>query len=162
MPQARSPAFSSSMVSSAILGPADAGALSGSEHLSISGSYYELAAYPGEGANFNGTVTIGPLVVAAPPEPSTWAMMILGFAGVDFMAYRRSHRNEKHALGSDLNTRFSDSVRMERPPQGGFSFGFTAQKLTNATPLKWVTCQMRAGNGRTAAKYLLSGHMEII
>jgi hypothetical protein len=24
------------------------------------------------------------------PEPSTWAMMILGFAGIDFMAYRRS------------------------------------------------------------------------
>nr|WP_283807286.1 PEPxxWA-CTERM sorting domain-containing protein [Bradyrhizobium lablabi] len=23
------------------------------------------------------------------PEPSTWAMMILGFAGVGFMAYRR-------------------------------------------------------------------------
>jgi hypothetical protein len=27
---------------------------------------------------------------AAVPEPSTWAMMILGFAGVSFMAYRRS------------------------------------------------------------------------
>ena len=27
------------------------------------------------------------------PEPSTWAMMILGFAGVGFMAYRRK-RNE--------------------------------------------------------------------
>jgi hypothetical protein len=26
---------------------------------------------------------------AAVPEPSTWAMMILGFAGVGFMAYRR-------------------------------------------------------------------------
>jgi PEP-CTERM motif len=26
---------------------------------------------------------------AAAPEPSTWAMMILGFAGVGFMAYRR-------------------------------------------------------------------------
>jgi hypothetical protein len=23
------------------------------------------------------------------PEPSTWAMMILGFVGVGFMAYRR-------------------------------------------------------------------------
>jgi hypothetical protein len=28
-------------------------------------------------------------VVTATPEPSTWAMMILGFAGVGFMAYRR-------------------------------------------------------------------------
>ncbi len=27
--------------------------------------------------------------VGAVPEPSTWAMMILGFAGVGFMAYRR-------------------------------------------------------------------------
>ncbi len=27
--------------------------------------------------------------IAAVPEPSTWAMMILGFAGIGFMAYRR-------------------------------------------------------------------------
>ena len=30
--------------------------------------------------------------VSAVPEPSTWAMMILGFAGVGFMAYRRKDR----------------------------------------------------------------------
>lgn len=36
------------------------------------------------------------LNVAAVPEPSTWAMMILGFAGVGFMAYRR--RNQAAAL----------------------------------------------------------------
>lgn len=35
-------------------------------------------------------------VVAAVPEPSTWAMMILGFAGVGFMAYRR--RNQATAF----------------------------------------------------------------
>ena len=28
-------------------------------------------------------------VLSAVPEPSTWAMMILGFFGVGFMAYRR-------------------------------------------------------------------------
>jgi hypothetical protein len=28
-------------------------------------------------------------LTAAVPEPSTWAMMILGFAGIGFMAYRR-------------------------------------------------------------------------
>ncbi|GGI33444.1 hypothetical protein GCM10010987_74420 [Bradyrhizobium guangdongense] len=40
-----------------------------------------------EGAgNFTGTMTP---VTAAVPEPSTWAMMILGFCGVGFMAYRR-------------------------------------------------------------------------
>jgi hypothetical protein len=31
-------------------------------------------------------------VTTAVPEPSTWAMMILGFAGVGFMAYRRRNR----------------------------------------------------------------------
>jgi hypothetical protein len=30
--------------------------------------------------------------VSAVPEPSTWAMMILGFAGVGFMAYRRKNK----------------------------------------------------------------------
>jgi hypothetical protein len=33
--------------------------------------------------------------VAAVPEPSTWAMMLLGFAGIGFMAY---HRKAKPAL----------------------------------------------------------------
>jgi hypothetical protein len=31
--------------------------------------------------------------VAAVPEPSTWAMMILGFMGVGFMAYRRKNKH---------------------------------------------------------------------
>jgi PEP-CTERM motif len=31
-------------------------------------------------------------ISAAVPEPSTWAMMILGFAGIGFMAYRRKPR----------------------------------------------------------------------
>jgi PEP-CTERM motif len=30
--------------------------------------------------------------VAAVPEPSTWAMMLLGFAGIGFMAYRRKSK----------------------------------------------------------------------
>jgi hypothetical protein len=33
--------------------------------------------------------TCGPIQQAAVPEASTWAMMLLGFAGVGFMAYRR-------------------------------------------------------------------------
>lgn len=38
-----------------------------------------------------GNVSIDDLsaTIAAVPEPSTWAMMILGFAGVSFVAYRR-------------------------------------------------------------------------
>jgi PEP-CTERM motif len=31
--------------------------------------------------------------IASVPEPSTWAMMILGFAGVGFLAYRRREQN---------------------------------------------------------------------
>ena len=33
-----------------------------------------------------------PIPVAAVPEPSTWAMMILGFAGIGFIAYRRKSK----------------------------------------------------------------------
>ena len=41
----------------------------------------------------NGNVEIATVAVAgAVPEPSTWAMMILGFAGVGFMAYRRKSK----------------------------------------------------------------------
>ena len=31
--------------------------------------------------------------IAAVPEPSTWAMLVLGFAGVGFMAYRRKSKS---------------------------------------------------------------------
>jgi PEP-CTERM motif len=37
-------------------------------------------------AGFTGNVGA---IAGAVPEPSTWAMMILGFAGIGFMAYRR-------------------------------------------------------------------------
>jgi hypothetical protein len=33
-----------------------------------------------------------PTSVGAVPEPSTWAMMLLGFAGIGFMAYRRKSK----------------------------------------------------------------------
>ena len=42
-----------------------------------------------EGAgNFTGTMT----PVTAVPEPATWAMMLFGFAGIGFMAYRRKSK----------------------------------------------------------------------
>jgi hypothetical protein len=40
-------------------------------------------------SNGDFTGTMEPLV-AGVPEPSTWAMMILGFAGIGFMRFRRS------------------------------------------------------------------------
>jgi hypothetical protein len=35
------------------------------------------------------TIAVAPSLVAA-PEPSTWAMMLLGFAGLGFAGYRRA------------------------------------------------------------------------
>ena len=39
---------------------------------------------------FEGTVSFD--AVSPVPEPSTWAMMLLGFAGVGFIAYRRKSK----------------------------------------------------------------------
>jgi hypothetical protein len=53
---------------------------------------YFLDLHPPDGAGSGpaaGPLTVGSFSVAAVPEPSTWAMMILGFFGVGFMAYRR-------------------------------------------------------------------------
>jgi hypothetical protein len=49
--------------------------------------------------NFAFTATwTGTELTAAVPEPSTWAMLIMGFCGVGFMAYRRKHhRSTLHA-----------------------------------------------------------------
>lgn len=55
------------------------GALAGSYYLEVTGSA------PSGGLNFSGDIT----TVAAVPEPATWAMMMLGFLGVGFIAYRR-------------------------------------------------------------------------
>jgi hypothetical protein len=44
--------------------------------------------------NIDYTLTnVGPV-----PEPSTWAMMLLGFAGVGFVAYRRARKVDRLAL----------------------------------------------------------------
>jgi PEP-CTERM motif len=46
-------------------------------------------------SDFGGQFIFSPGVftaTSAVPEPSTWVMMILGFAGIGFMAYRRQHK----------------------------------------------------------------------
>jgi PEP-CTERM motif len=52
----------------------------------------------------NGFVTIDTISpippVSSVPEPSTWAMLILGFAGVGFMAYRRSNKEQGLAFAA--------------------------------------------------------------
>jgi hypothetical protein len=46
-------------------------------------------AFAADITNDGSTGAIGATLAPAIPEPSTWAMMILGFMGVGFMAYRR-------------------------------------------------------------------------
>jgi hypothetical protein len=48
---------------------------------------------------FSTSYTVGAPVVTGVPEPSTWAMLILGFVGVGFMAYRRKDRDQSTAPG---------------------------------------------------------------
>jgi hypothetical protein len=49
-------------------------------------------AYTTSSPEFTMMESIGYDPVTAVPEPSTWAMMILGFAGIGFMAYRRKSK----------------------------------------------------------------------
>jgi hypothetical protein len=52
-------------------------------HSSIAAFYSPVGTEIFAANNLNGTFT------TAVPEPSTWAMLLLGFAGIGFMAYRR-------------------------------------------------------------------------
>ena len=63
----------------------------GSAVLNAGNYYLDFTGIGGGTAGYGGTLS-----VAAVPEPSTWAMMILGFFGVGFMAYRR--RNQTAAF----------------------------------------------------------------
>jgi hypothetical protein len=47
--------------------------------------------FGGFSTDYYGLVTDFGTVTDAVPEPSTWAMMILGFCGLGFMAYRRKN-----------------------------------------------------------------------
>jgi len=54
---------------------------------------YNLSFMFDSGATPAKDVLLDAVNIAAVPEPSTWAMMILGFAGVGFMAYRRRNQS---------------------------------------------------------------------
>jgi PEP-CTERM motif len=55
----------------------------------FTGSLSDPTFVPGTYSGANGESLTITDVTAAVPEPSTWAMMILGFCGLGFMAYRR-------------------------------------------------------------------------
>ena len=45
--------------------------------------------FAGGGVDDVRQIRLDQTITTAVPEPTTWAMMILGFAGVGFLAYRR-------------------------------------------------------------------------
>ncbi len=55
---------------------------------------------PADGSFVFQNITLTDDVTAAVPEPSTWAMMVLGFAGLGFMTYRR--KSQKGGLNFRL------------------------------------------------------------
>jgi hypothetical protein len=42
----------------------------------------------------------GELTISAVPEPSTWALMIVGFAGIGFLAYRHKQNQNQIAINA--------------------------------------------------------------
>ena len=59
----------------------------------LSGTHYVEIILEHEGDPMIGVNFVTPAV----PEPSTWAMMIAGFCGLGFMAYRRKNQTEFNA-----------------------------------------------------------------
>jgi fibro-slime domain-containing protein len=53
--------------------------------------FYDDRRAPGASLSFDASVTLNPLRPSV-PEPSTWAMMLLGFAGLGFAGWRASRR----------------------------------------------------------------------
>ena len=63
-------------------------------YLSITGlDPFNTVTFSDNGANgFEFLPARAPSALGGIPEPSTWAMIILGFAGIGFMAYRRQSK----------------------------------------------------------------------
>jgi hypothetical protein len=56
--------------------------------------FIDFAVGYGADGNFSFDSTSINATITGTPEPSTWAMMILGFAGIGFMAYRRKQNGQ--------------------------------------------------------------------
>jgi hypothetical protein len=61
--------------------------LAGSALLDAGNYYLQISGIGGGSAGYGGNLTTAQ--IGAVPEPTTWAMMLIGFAGLGFMAYRR-------------------------------------------------------------------------
>jgi len=65
--------------------------------LSAGTQYVSFGSYMADATNQFGPVVGDVSVFAAAPEPSTWAMMLLGFAGLGFAGYRSSRKSNEAA-----------------------------------------------------------------
>jgi len=65
--------------------------LAGSALLGSGNYYLQIGGTGGGTSGYGGNLTTAAIGVV--PEPSTWAMLLLGFAGVGFMSYRRRNQN---------------------------------------------------------------------
>jgi hypothetical protein len=71
----------------------------------------------GTGPNQNFTLVIGTVV----PEPSTWAMMLLGFVGLGFMGYQSAGRRRTTATLDPEAPGRSALERMTRDTLSGYA-----------------------------------------
>ena len=73
--------------------PLDLGSvLAGSQYVDLY-EYYTASETDPPGFSYNFDIADTPYTLPPPtaiPEPSTWAMMLLGFAGLGFLGYRRT------------------------------------------------------------------------
>ena len=76
--------------------PGNCQALSGSAVLAAGGYYLQFTGTGGGTAGYGGDLTTA--AVAAVPEPATWFMMILGFAGVGLLGLRRRREGQAFRL----------------------------------------------------------------
>ena len=55
---------------------------------------YGVVVYsPSTGPDYTSAYVFGTGLTLTVPEPSTWAMMLFGFAGLGFAGYRKSHKS---------------------------------------------------------------------
>jgi hypothetical protein len=76
----------------------------------LSGSGYYFNGYSGVFASLSESYILSPKTItvtvdgisAAIPEPSTWAMMILGFVGVGYLAYRSRRHQQREIVAAGV------------------------------------------------------------
>ena len=72
------------------------------------------SAEPGDGFGFTYELMDPPLRRYV-PEPSTWAIMLVGFAGLAFAGYRARADPRQQNMSTDKRKRLRSSLRGEKP-----------------------------------------------